>query len=371
MNFDDGRKNHFTNGYQTFKKYGAVATFYIITERVFANRNSYVNLTELGELYKNGNEIGSHTVNAGSLVTDGYDKNGLIYQLEESKKILKDQGYEVTTFAYPRGDQNQKIVNLTKQFYLAGRDTSKDNTWRERRSSTISFDKDYIWHMHYHKPELQTPEELEKSIGYNNWWQFEEGHKIDVISSDKSVRNLSSIKPTKNSYGVVSLEKIGDKISNKFIVSKDSDYVIEVFGTVSNQNLPKYDRADTIKIYIDGIWQKNERKITKECSLYKKQYYCFYNVAVNLKEGLHTISIQARQKNVKVDKFRMYRPMQIQDSYNLKITELKRIPPRKYPHQMEVSIKDYLSMRAWILILLVITVISVIVGYLVVVFRRK
>ncbi|MCK5588981.1 MAG: heparinase II/III family protein [Candidatus Pacebacteria bacterium] len=370
MNFDDGRKNHFTFGYQTFKKYGAVATFYIITDRILSSGGAYMSLSELDKLHYNGNEIGSHTVSASSLITNNYNQKDLIYQFEESKRMLEEQGYKITTFAYPRGNQNQKIVNLTKQFYIAGRDTSKDNKWRDRRPSTVSFDKNYLWHMHYHKPEIQTPKELEESIGYNTWWQFEEGYRIDR-NYDNRVRTLSSVRPTDSSFASVFLEKIGNKISNKFIVSKDSDYVIEVFGTVNVKNLFRYTNVDTIKIYIDNVLQRNKKNLTEECVLHKEQYYCFYNVSVSLKEGLHTISIEANQKNVKVDKFRMYRPMNTQNSYNLKITELKKISPREHPNQIEINIKKHFSNRILILIYIIgILFLSALI-YLFINFKKK
>ena len=363
MNFDDGRKNHFTNGYRIFKKYGAVATFYIITKRVLKNSDDmkssdYMNRFDLEELHNNGNEIGSHTVSAGSLLTDGYDKNGLIYQLEKSKQDLENEGHNITTFAYPRGDQNQEIVDLAKEFYAAGRDTSKDNVWRERRPAAISFDEDYMWHMHYHKPELETPKELEKSIGYNNWWQFEEGYRVDN-DSNNSIRTLSSVHPTDNSYAVVNMEDVGDKISNKFIVSKKAEYVIEIFGTINTEESPEYSNANTMNVYIDGVSRKIKRGDGGECVLYQKNYYGFYNVFVNLKEGPHTISIEAAQRNVNVDKFRMYRPIKIQNSYNLTITELKRVPPREKPYQIKTDITIKNRISAWVFLALPVAILLI------------
>jgi len=285
-------------------------------------------------------------------VTDGYDLKELEYQLEGAKRKLNEQGYDVITFAYPRGEDNEQIVDLVKKFYLAGRDTLKFNSWRDRRSAIASFDKDYIWHMNYYKPELETPMELESSIGYNGWWQFEEGYRHDNENINNTIRTLSSVDPTENSFAVVHMEDINDQVSNKFIVSKDSDYMIEVYGTANTDNVPSYAFEPTISIYVDNNEIKTYENKEKECELYEEQYYCFYNVPVNLEKGEHVLSIKAQQRNINVDKFRIYRPMEVKNSYSVNIKELKRIPPREHPHQIaiDVNMKNRIPIWAWILL---------------------
>lgn len=342
MNFDDGRKDHFVNGYETFRKYGAVATFYIITNRTFNDNSDYMNLTDLDELYRNGNEIGSHTVSASSLLTDGYDKDELKYQIEESKRLLKGQGYDVKTFAYPRGEQDEDIVNLTSDFYLAGRDTEKDNIWRSRRSATTSFDDEFIWHMHYHKPELQTPEELENTIGYDTWWQFEEGYRIDRNKND-TIRVLSSYKPTDSSYAIVDLGDVGNQISNKFIVSKDDRYNIEIYGVVNKDDITQYSSEGMIDLSIDGVSQKLKSGSGSECQLHKGKYYCPYETFVDLEEGQHIISVKAKQMGVYIDKFRMYRNVPMKSSYDIKITENKRSLESNNPDRINLDIESHYS----------------------------
>lgn len=342
MNFDDGRKNQFLNGYENFKKYGAVATFYIIVNRSIGKESTqYMGVSDLDELYRNGNEIGSHTVDASGLIGDGYDESGLVYQLEESKKILEEYGFDVTTFAYPRGEQNQKIVDIAKRFYSAGRDTSKDNLWRERRSLTASFDEDYTWHMHYHKPELESSEDLKDAIWYNNWWQFEEGYRIDG-SSTTSIRPLSAYGPTESSYAVIDLSNKGGKISNKFIVSRDGNYILEVFGTVNTEDEVSYSERPTINVYVDGIKQPVKRSagFSNDCKTYNKQYYCFYEVITQLNEGPHTLSVEAAQSKVKIDKFRIYRNHHLEDQYSLHLKLSSKEVPTQYPDHLVVSVRE-------------------------------
>ena len=207
----------------------------------------------------------------------------------------------------------------------------------------------------YHKPEFETPEELGRSIGYNTWWQFEEGYKINQTNGD-SVRSLSSVEPTDTSFATVVLEDSGNKISNKFIVSKTAEYVLEIFGTVNVRNFPNYDRRPTMNIYIDDVKRELQRGDSTECNLYKKQYFCSYNVTVQLEEGEHIISTEAAQRNVKVDKFRMYQPKEVEGSYNIEMTEFKKILPRENPSQIEmnIGIRKKMPIFGWVLISVVI-----------------
>lgn len=369
INFDDGRKDHFTNGYETLKKYGAIGTFYIIAQRVFLDSTAYMSLSDLDELQRSGNEIGSHAVNAGSLLNDGYDQKELIYQLEESKNILEEQGYNVKTFAYPRGEQDENIVNLTKNFYLAGRDTEKDNIWREPRPLTVSFEDNFVWHMHYYKPELDSPEDLARKIGYNGWWQFEEGYKIDN-DKDNDVKTLSSHIPTSNSYAVLELDDRGDRISNKFIVSGDGNYNIETFVAVNLNSKEEYSNEDTSNIYVDGKQYNASQKSNGECVMYKNQYYCFYNVSLFLNKGTHIISIEARQDKVKIDKFRIYREFKTEDHYSLKLSEIRKKLPEKNP-EIKINLIKYNPVLINFFKYFSVSIVVVILGYFILLRLKK
>lgn len=347
LNFDDGRKDHFTNGFRVFDKYGAVATFYIIAQRAIGNNEAYMNLNDLDTLYRNGNEIGSHTVDAGTLLSAEYKQNDLTYQLAESKKMLEDQGYAVDTFAYPRGEWSNNIVTLVKGYYLAGRDTNKDNLWRDMRTTTVGFTQDHIWHMHYFKPELLDPKELQKVVGYNSWWQFEEGYKVNKDNGQK-IRELSSYDPTDNSYGVVDLNDVGDSISNKFIVSADGSYMIQSFLTVNTSGSQNYSE-DTVDIFVDGLLQKNIKDINAEkCSIYRNQYYCGYSVYSKLSKGIHVLTIESKIKGIKLDKFKMYRSLPTQDQYAVIVSKLQKIESRQYPEQIITTIDKMGYIKYWI-----------------------
>ena len=316
INFDDGRRNNYGNAYPILKENDVTASFYIIPSKL--EMSGYMTWEQINEIYYDGNEIGSHTIGGGSLMAFKEDDNELKRQIFDSKKILKDHQYgEVSTFAYPLGEWNESVVEKVKSAgYIAARDTSKDNHWRDRRAQTSSLDEEFIWHMYYYKPELNTPEELVDILGYNTWWQFEEGFEV-VSDFDDDIKIRSSIDPTETSYAVLSLADSGDEILNKFITREDADYIIEIVASngTSDAGVSEghFFKVEIDKMGYDFILDSDS------CTVFDKRFYCSYKGAVNLKEGAHIMSVASLQNNLKIDKFRLYRELETEKTYEMEV----------------------------------------------------
>src|SRR5206468_12387676 len=80
LNFDDNRKSQFTQVKPILDKYGFKATFYVVCNYL-DNKNGYMNWTELETLYKEGHDIGSHTMNHANLSDSS--KKSLEYQISD------------------------------------------------------------------------------------------------------------------------------------------------------------------------------------------------------------------------------------------------------------------------------------------------
>jgi peptidoglycan/xylan/chitin deacetylase (PgdA/CDA1 family) len=347
MNFDDGRMDNYDNAYSVMKKYqgSVVASFYIIADRAMNGSEDYMHFPELDELYLSGNEIGSHTVTHPGLVNDGLSQIDIGYQLSESKKILEKQGYDVKTFAYPKGEQDEKIVSMVSQNYIAARDIEKDNSWRERRPLTISQNENQIWNMNYYKPEQVTIDQLEAAMGYNGFWQFEEGYRVDS-DIDKDIRPLSSYKPTDLSYAILELPDAGDRISSKFMVGQDGKYTIETYVSVSEEGSSKYVDGVAINIGVDGKYGKMKVAVDEDCKFYENQYYCYYSTVADLSAGAHELNIKANIKEVKLDKYRIYRETELKDSYKIDLAVNRSFIPAQYPEKLKIELnKSYASKR--------------------------
>ena len=330
INFDDGRKDGYTIIFPILEKYGAVATFYIIPDLL--GKSAYMTWEQVDELYRAGHEIGSHALFGGSMLNTKWfeDKFGrtfnhedLVTQIKNSKEKLEKRGYEVKTFAYPLGEWNAEIVQTVKESgYISARDIGRD--WSlDSRTPVISYNQDYIWHMRYHKPELQSLQELKKSIWYNTWWQFEDGYTISA-DNNKNIKSLSSLELTENSYEIVTLPDREDKIRNKFIVSRDGNFTIEIFGSTGESLKDFYSYLENIKISIDGKVSETKAGDKSSCLEASNRYYCSYFVYSNLQKGVHTIEVGSDNNGfIRVDKFRIFRDIPIQNTYEVIITEFK------------------------------------------------
>ena len=128
LNFDDNRKTQFTEAKPILDKYGFKATFYVVC-KYLDNKKGYMNWTQLETLYKEGHDIGSHTMNHDNL-TDS-SKKSLEYQIGKSKECLQNHGINATSFAYPfdKGWDNKTVVKVLSKYYDLARTASSPLTF--------------------------------------------------------------------------------------------------------------------------------------------------------------------------------------------------------------------------------------------------
>lgn len=131
ITFDDGYADNFTIALPILRRYGFVATVFLVsdyvgTDRIFpwdpprmkdqSNRSHYRVLTwdEVGEMVASGFEMGSHTCTHRELVPlaaeDRWD------EIRRSRQILEEKvGQEVVSFSYPRGNINTQVIQMVTQ----------------------------------------------------------------------------------------------------------------------------------------------------------------------------------------------------------------------------------------------------------------
>jgi len=137
INFDDGYKSQYTNAKPILDKYGFKASFFIVCNFVGKtaaqmNSSSVINFAGKGveqmtwndiiSLYKQGNQIGAHTMNHLQNMTS-MPASELDYEIGQSKQCLEDHGIHTSTFAYPfeNGKDNSTIVKKVGQYYSYAR----------------------------------------------------------------------------------------------------------------------------------------------------------------------------------------------------------------------------------------------------------
>ena len=141
LNFDDNRKSQFTQVKPVLDKYGFKATFYVVC-KYLDNKKGFMNWTELETLYKEGHNVGSHTMNHANLSESS--KKSLEYQIGQSKECLQEHGINATSFAYPfdKGWDNKTVINIVSKYYELARTASSPLTylhcdgWKDKSNQT-------------------------------------------------------------------------------------------------------------------------------------------------------------------------------------------------------------------------------------------
>jgi len=128
LNFDDGRKSQYTQAKPILDKYGFKATFYAVCNYL-DNKKGYMSWKDIETLYKEGHDIGSHSMNHAHL--EKLSKKGVSFEVAQSKKCFEDHGINATTFAYPfnEGSSDKKVIKIIAKYYDLARTASSPITF--------------------------------------------------------------------------------------------------------------------------------------------------------------------------------------------------------------------------------------------------
>ena len=148
LTFDDGNEDIYEYAIPILKKYGFVATIFVVAQFVKGNYKNYLSWQKLRELAQNNFTIGSHTFTHSRL--SSLDSSVVKYELNESKKVIEDQlGLSVDLLAYPYGYSNEIVRRIARESgYRAALGTSLGkwslyNLWRipvkERENKLIHY----------------------------------------------------------------------------------------------------------------------------------------------------------------------------------------------------------------------------------------
>lgn len=284
--------------------------------------NYYMYKEEVALIHSWGHDIQPHTITHVDLETLPYDE-----QYEEivgSINILKEDNYDIRSFAYPYGNYNENTTQIIDDLIEEGtlvfaRKTEKKDSWRDGRSTIFNITNRNSFN--YIKPERLTPEELGEAIRYTNWWQFEENYNTN--SNSINIYKEANIVPDREtSFGVISISGGTDIVlETTFATKYDSGIVIDIISCDGDgRNGVGYyvtiDDDDTQ--YIPSKWSGTNREYIdiRKISLSGQEYnwYNYYIELDNIKGGLHTLKIHKTTNNeLLLDKFRIF--AEIDQSY--------------------------------------------------------
>ena len=93
LTFDDGYKSQYTTAKPILDKYGFKGTFYVVCNYAQKIDTDRMNWTEVKELYPQGHDIGSHTMNHQDLTQIPPER--IDYEVGISKQCINSQGMNV------------------------------------------------------------------------------------------------------------------------------------------------------------------------------------------------------------------------------------------------------------------------------------
>ena len=109
LSFDDGYASMYDFVYPLLSEYGMTATFYIFPEK-FGTYNS-LTPDQIKKMSDNHMEFGSHSMSHPDLTR--VSEARLHYEIFESKRIIEEiTGHPVTSFCYPAGRYDQKVISV-------------------------------------------------------------------------------------------------------------------------------------------------------------------------------------------------------------------------------------------------------------------
>jgi peptidoglycan/xylan/chitin deacetylase (PgdA/CDA1 family) len=123
LTFDDGYADVYTDALPVLKRYGLIATFYIVTN--FIGQPGYMTWDQVAELRDAGMEIGAHTVSHPDLTSLDWETASV--EITQSKAELDHHlNINVTSFCYPTGLYN---TGIEEQVRAAGYLNATTTRW--------------------------------------------------------------------------------------------------------------------------------------------------------------------------------------------------------------------------------------------------
>ena len=117
--FDHPFITQYTKAKPLFDSKGIKASLMVATAEV-GKSEYYMSWAQLEEMYKEGWEIGSHTVNHPDL--RNADEATIRYELSQSRAVLKAHGFQnIKNFAYPFNWYNMDVLYAVSEYYRSAR----------------------------------------------------------------------------------------------------------------------------------------------------------------------------------------------------------------------------------------------------------
>ncbi len=111
LTFDDGYEDNFTEAYPVLKEFGFRATIFLVAERL--GEPSYLKISQIKEMGREGFEFGSHTLSHPNLRKINREQK--TKEIADSKIALeKLLGISCEFFCYPYGQHDEETIGVVR-----------------------------------------------------------------------------------------------------------------------------------------------------------------------------------------------------------------------------------------------------------------
>jgi len=118
LTIDDAFLSIYKEAWPILKEKNLPFTIFVSTGSVGVNSKNIMNWSQITEMANSGVTIGHHTKNHFHLVSR--DKETIINEIEEANNdFFKNLGFTPGIFAYPYGEYNNEIKQITKKYFKA------------------------------------------------------------------------------------------------------------------------------------------------------------------------------------------------------------------------------------------------------------
>jgi len=166
ITMDDGTIGQYSYAFPVLRNRGIPATSFLVANRTEPSSPWYVSVSQALEMQSAGWEIGSHSRTHRDLTALADQE---IWDEVRGSKILFDSwGFNITSFAYPEGEYNARVLEIVSQSYNIARGVSSSN--QPYDFDYLTFENRYNklgWVSHESMPGIKAL--IDQTISENKW----------------------------------------------------------------------------------------------------------------------------------------------------------------------------------------------------------
>ena len=128
ITLDDGYRDNYQNAFPILEEFGQIATFFLATEFIDKNNETYMDWAMVEEMAAAGHRFEPHSKTHPDLTVN--DRDFIIWEVQGSRETIAAYiGYLPRYFAYPSGRYNGEVMQIIAELDFWGAVTTLGGVW--------------------------------------------------------------------------------------------------------------------------------------------------------------------------------------------------------------------------------------------------